>query len=268
MRRYLIVAFFHLTLFASSQPIQHDWENYIMSVDGKPVSVNVDLGLASIAPIKERSFVIILRIKLKNADTKGMPYPDEYAELLNMEDSLIVGLGKETGAIFTGRFTQRGIREFYFYAPDTIGYDHGINRVMKNFRDYAWLSRAKEDAKWDNYFTVLSPSEMELLKIKSRREIEKIDLDDNAQRRTVSAHHFFSFLSFHERDQFLRNLSWTGFEIISMPEGVDFKTNKFLLELQRKAIPNLIWIEQFIVPLYHAAQKYGGKYLAWNSGVE
>ena len=266
MRRYLIVAFFHLTLFASSQPIQHDWENYIMSVDGKPVSVNVDLGLAPVAPLKERTFVIILRIKLKNADTKGMPYPDEYAVLLNMEDSLIAELGKETGAIFTGRFTQRGIREFYFYAPDTIGYAKGANMAMKNFLDYAWLSKAKEDVKWENYFTVLYPSELELLKIKSRREIGKIDNDDNSQRKTVSVHHFFSFLSFHDRDQFLRNLSWTGFEIISMPEDVDFKTNKFLLELERKAIPDLIWIEQFIVPLYRSAQKYGGKYLSWRTG--
>jgi hypothetical protein len=53
--------FLHLSLFSQSQKIQHDWENKVLAVDGKPVSVNVDLGLSAKAPIKERPFVIILR---------------------------------------------------------------------------------------------------------------------------------------------------------------------------------------------------------------
>ena len=72
MRRYLIVSFLHLSLFSQSQKIQHDWENYVLAVDGKPVSVNVNLGLSSKAPIKERPFVIILRTKIKNPDTGKM----------------------------------------------------------------------------------------------------------------------------------------------------------------------------------------------------
>ena len=51
----------------------HDWENYLVSLKGKPVSINVDLGLASIAPVKEDSFVIILRVKMNQLDAMGMP---------------------------------------------------------------------------------------------------------------------------------------------------------------------------------------------------
>ena len=263
MQRYLIGILLHLSLFATSQGIQHDWENYVVSVDGRPVSINVDLGLFTAAPIKERSFVIILRTKIKSPDTKGMPYSDEQGTLLQIEDFLIDELGKETGAIFAGRFTQRGLREFYFYAPDTIGYEKGVKQAMKNFPAYEWLSRAKEDKKWENYFTVLYPPNVELIKIKSKRQIEKMSQSNLASKKEVLINHFFNFSSFSNRDKFLRELPWQGFEIIEFPEGVDFKSNKFLLTLQRKAIPELMWIDQFVIPLYQFTQKLGGMYVGW-----
>lgn len=268
MRSYLMLLFIHLSFFTNSQTLQHDWENYIVSVDGRPVSINVDLGLYSFAPIKERSFVIILRTKLKNPDSKGMPYPEEYATLLTMEETLIVDLGKETGAMLTGRYTQRGLREFYFYAPDTIGYNIGVHRAMKNFPDYEWLSQAKEDKKWDNYFTVLYPSPIDLLRINSRRQIEKFNKNGDKKTSNTSIIYSFSFTSFKEREQFLRNLTWQGFEIISMPEIEDYKTNKFNLQLKREAKLDLVWIEQFVVPLFRFSQKYGGKFHDWKLASE
>ncbi len=263
MRRYLIIAFLHLSLFSQSQKIQHDWENYVLAVDGKPVSINVDLGLFSKAPIKERPIVIILRTKIKNPDTQGMPYPEEYAPLLSMEDSLIYNLGKETGAIFTGRFTQRGLREFYFYAPDTIGFQKSVHAAMASFSGYEWLSQAKSDPQWDNFFTVLYPSEVELLRIKGRRQIELILKDDAKQNDSKMVHHTFTFPTLKDREGFLKNLEWTGFEIIYLPLLPDTKTNKFTLEMQRKAVLSLEWIDQFVVPLYKATKRYNGKYEGW-----
>jgi hypothetical protein len=263
MRRYLIAIFLLLSLFASSQTVEHDWENYVVSVDGRPVSINVDLGLFTAAPLKERPFVIILRTKIKSPDTKGMPYSEENGTLLQIEDALIGELGKETGAIFAGRFTQRGLREFYFYAPDTIGYEKGVNQAMKNFPAYEWLSRANDDKKWENYYTVLYPADVELIKIRSKRQIEKISQSNLATKKEILINHFFSFNSFSNREKFLRELPWTGFQIMDLPESVDFKTNKFTLTLQRKAIPELLWIDHFIIPLYRYTQKLGGKYVGW-----
>ncbi len=268
MRRYLIVACLHLSLFSQSQKIQHDWENYVLAVDGKPVSINVDLGLSSKAPIKERPFVIILRAKIKNPDTQGMPYPEEYASLLNMEDSLIYNLGKETGAIFTGRFTQRGLREFYFYAPDTIGFEKSVFVAMASFSEYEWLSQAKADPQWDNFFTVLYPSELELLRIRGKKQIELILKDDAKKNESNMVQHSFTFPTVKDREGFLKTLPWTGFEILAMPPLPDTKTNRFALEMERKAVLSLEWVDQFVVSLYKATKRYGGKYEGWAVVVE
>ena len=81
---------------------------------GKPISVNVDLALGQVAPIKENPFVVILRIKLRAPNTNGLPGIDEMKELDKLESRLVELLARQVGAMFAGRFTQRGIREFYF----------------------------------------------------------------------------------------------------------------------------------------------------------
>jgi uncharacterized protein (TIGR01619 family) len=265
MQRYLIALFFHCCLTASSQSIVQDWENYVLSVDGKPVSINVDLGFGATAPIKKRSYVIIVRTKIINPDTRGMPFPEEDSTLLQMEESLISTLSNATGAVFTGRFTQRGIREFYFYAPDTIGYDIAVNQAMKQSPQYAWLSKGKRDAEWENYFTVLYPTAMELLKIKSNRKIELIKKAGQLESKALPVAHTILFSDANGREKFLRNIPFQGFEILSMPSMVDFNSGKYILVLKRIADINKGWIDQFIIPLAKAAQMNGGKYLEWTT---
>ena len=264
MQRYLIALFFHCCLSATSQTIEQDWENYIQSIDGKPVSINVDLGFGLSAPIKERSYVIIVRTKIINPDTRGMPYPEEDITLLEMEEGLISKLASATGAVFTGRFTQRGIREFYFYAPDTVGYEIAVKQEMKEFPKYEWLSKGKNDPKWENYFTVLYPPAMELLKIRSKRQIELLSKNGQLQSKSVSVAHTLLFSDSNGREKFLRNIPFQGFKIASMPETMDANVGKFILVIERPADINKGWIDNFIIPLAQAAQLNGGKYIEWS----
>jgi uncharacterized protein (TIGR01619 family) len=263
MQRYLIALFFQCCLTASSQTIEQNWENYIQSIDGKPVSINVDLGFGAFAPINGRSFVIIVRTKIINPDSRGLPYPEEDITLLQMEEGLISKLASATGAVFTGRFTQRGIREFYFYAPDTIGYEIAVKQEMKELPQYEWLSKGKSDPKWENYFTVLYPPAMELVKINSKRQIELFSKNGQLQSKPMPIAHTFLFTDLNGREKFLRNIPFQGFKIVSMPATVDANAGKFILVLERLADINEGWIDQLVIPLAQAAQLNGGKYIDW-----
>jgi hypothetical protein len=263
MQRYLIAFFFHCCLLANGQSYQSDWENYILSIDGKPVSINIDLGIGASAPLKERSFVVIVRTKISNPDSRGMPYNEEEKTLLKIEDTLVAELGNATGAVFVGRFTQRGIREFYFYSPDTVGYEFAVNNAMKGFSEVAWLSQAKKDPSWENYFTVLYPPQLELLKIKSRRQIDQLKKNDAGSIMNLAILHTIEFPDIKSREKFLRNLPFQGFEILYMPELADTRSAKYSLVIKRKEVIGPDWIEQFILPLSNAAKSNGGKYLEW-----
>ncbi|MCE2847954.1 MAG: DUF695 domain-containing protein [Chitinophagaceae bacterium] len=258
---------YFLAIFLSgpvfSQKIVHDWENYVVSLNGKPVSINVDLGLASIAPVREDSFVIILRVKINQLDARGMPTDVEAEQLLKMEDALVTLLARQSGATLAGRFTQRGIREFYFYAPDTLGFRKGVNQSMQPFSDHEWLSQAKKDPKWENYFTVLYPGKLDKFRIESRRNLAELSRAGLLRQGPILADYFFEFQELESIKKFLSSPSMTGFEIISLPNKPGEVNQAFVLVLRKKVEPDYPWIESHLVPLFNDAVKNRGVFLGW-----
>lgn len=240
----------------------HDWENYVVSLNGKPVSINVDLGLASIAPVLEDSFVIILRVKMNQLDARGMPTDAEAEQLLKMEDALVTMLARQSGATLAGRFTQRGIREFYFYAPDTLGFRKGVNQSMQSFSDHEWLSQAKKDSKWDNYFTVLYPGKLDKFRIESRRNLAELSRAGLLRQGPLLVDYFFEFQELESMKKFLSS-SMSGFEIISLPNKPGAVNQPYGLVLRKKVEPDYPWIESHLVPLYNVAVKNSGVFVGW-----
>jgi hypothetical protein len=71
----------------SAQSFESDWDTYQMEVNGKPVSVVVDLGLARIAPMKNRPHAIIVRTRILKPDAVGQPGKSEAARLDELKPS-------------------------------------------------------------------------------------------------------------------------------------------------------------------------------------
>lgn len=264
MKKSILFILLFCASFCFSQKIVHDWENYISSVGGMPVSINVDLGLGQVAPIKENPFVVILRVKLRSPDQRGMPGMEEMNELDKLEGRLVELLARQVGALFAGRFTQRGIREFYFYAPDTVGYQKAINQSLFSLNEGEWLCQAKRDEKWDNYYAVLYPTKLDQIKISSRKQLELMGVAEGRVLKNIDIEYFFQFDKKEGRNDFLSSGAVSGFKIVEMPEAPDKLDGKFKLVLRKKEDPDFSWIERRIVVLFNLAQKNGGLFLGWN----
>jgi uncharacterized protein (TIGR01619 family) len=264
MRRFFLFLPFWIPLSLFSQKIEHDWENYIVPLNGKPVSINVDLGLKSFAPIKEDSMVIIVRVRLNQLDQQGMPKAEDAENLLNMEDRLVELLARQSGALFAGRFTQRGIREFYFYAPDTAGYRKALNQALQPYGSYQWLAQAKTDKSWSNYFEVLYPSEIDFLRIQSKRKLAQMDLSSGKAETIL---HFMSFPNEVSMKKYLSELKSSSFSIGFLPTDPDPKTGRFELILQRREKLSTVWTEKEIIPLYRKVLAAGGNYRGWEGNM-
>ena len=264
MRRFFLFLPLWLPLMLFSQKIEHDWENYIVPLNGKPVSINVDLGLKLLAPIKEDSMVIIMRVRLNQLDQQGMPRQEDLEQLLNMEDRLVELLARQCGAIFAGRFTQRGIREFYFYAPDTLGYRKALNQAMQPYPGYEWLAQAKLDKNWSNYFDVLYPSEIDFLRIQSKR---KLAILMPGKKDKVSIVHFLSFPDLKAMNRFLSDPYTSGFTVISLPSVASVQTGRYELLLSREEKINTGWVEREIVSLYRKLIEFSGIYRGWEGNM-
>jgi hypothetical protein len=264
MRKNLLLLIFLLPLSSIAQKVVHDWENYVVSLNGRPVSINVDLGFSTLAPVQEDSFVVILRVKLTQTDRNGMPRQEETEVLLNMEDRLVEMLARQIGAYFTGRFTQRGIREFYFYAPDTLGYNKAVNQAMLPFNTHEWLAQAKKDKSWSNYLEVLYPSEPDMIRIQSRRQYEQLSVQHRSGREPLSVLHFFQFSTREAMEHFLALPAINGYQLFSFSKLIDPKSGKFEAVLRKNEFLGQGWVEAVPIEFYRLAVKQGGKYLGWN----
>lgn len=263
MQKISVYLFFTVLFYSGSiraQKLQHDWENYVASLKNKPVSINVDLGLRSSIPLPDMPYVVIIRLKLNQPNTYGMPYEDEAILLDTLEDKLAEGLIKYQGALYVGRFTQRSIREFYFYAGDTSKYMNAAGSVLQNFQNYQWLARANKDTAWDNYLNVLYPSELDKLMIDSRRKFEQLEKTQSNDMDKLFIH-FIEFKDEASCKKFLQLPICSGFNVNEL--STDPTTKHVRLLISVKTSLNRTWIEKNIPVVFSEAKKLGGLYKGW-----
>ncbi len=253
-----------LTPFA--QESQNDWDTYVTSPNGKtPVSVMVNLGLSAKAPQRQRPFVIIIRTKLLFPDAQGQPDKEESVSLDSIENQLDRSLYLHAGAIYAGRFTQRGIREFYFYALDTLDYIESVAQVMLSQGGRQWLCQAKNDREWTNYFQVLYPSPVDLERLQDRRLVDLLRKKGDALKEARPIDHYFYFRTKSTRESFLHDQRLTGFNILEMPDQPGDGDLPYLLHIKKTEIPDYHFIEQTLIPLWELARKSGGRYDGWET---
>lgn len=263
MRRFLIylLVFFGFTNHvAFSQKLQHDWENYVTAIKDKPVSINVDLGIKPFVPLKDLPYVMIVRLKLQHPNDLGMPSEEEVLTLNEMEEKLVDVLSRGQGALYVGRFTQRGIREFYFYTGDTIGYQKAMNTALISFQEYQWLAQCKNDEAWQNYLTVLYPAEFDKMLIDSRRQLN-LFLQNNAVGIKKSVSYFFEFPDDASCRKFLQTPGCLKYTVIQYTR----KTGNKGISMVFSAIESIDrkWLEQTMPVLFSASKKQGGLYKGW-----
>ena len=264
--RYIYTGFFLISSFLSSaQKNISDWDAYLMEVNNKPVSIIVDLGLATVAPQKERPFVIIIRTKILQPEANGLPGKSESARLDEMENKLVEQLGSKTGSVYTGRYTQRGLREFYFYALDTLDYVFAVRSALAGFSEYQWLTQAKEDKKWTNYFTVLYPPPIEMEKIQNRRLVDILKSKGDLLKEPRRIEHFFYFKTKSKREDFLRSPGIESFSIDEIPEATEKTALPYMLHLFKDDVPDYSFIDRVLIPLWERAKQFEGHYDGWET---
>ncbi len=109
---------------------------------------------------------------MKSPRPDGLSSQEEADTLWKLEDNLTTTLEKELNAVFVGRITSQGRREFYFYAPQTPENDGVIDRSLSSFSRYEYETGTQDDPSWHQYLSVLYPPEEGVQKIENRCVLE------------------------------------------------------------------------------------------------
>ncbi|HEV3155306.1 MAG TPA: DUF695 domain-containing protein, partial [Candidatus Baltobacteraceae bacterium] len=89
-----------------------DWSSYFARMEGAPISIAVDLGFRTAAPLDDKPAAYTVAVALQEPDEHGMTTEREYRALQAIEEELAAALDPH-GIVEVGRVTGRGMRTFH-----------------------------------------------------------------------------------------------------------------------------------------------------------
>jgi hypothetical protein len=251
-----------------AQSIPEAWDTYIFPLNRRPVSVLLNMALKERATGLNRPYALILRTKYPDVDASGFPGEQDRSALDTLENELEQLLSESNGAIYVGRYTQRGLREFYYYLLDTVDAAARCAEVMSAYPRFNWLVKNVYDRNWSHYMEVLYPSAREMEKMENMRMITTLQKKGDDLSRTRKIEHTLYFRIAASRRSFLTDPALQGFNVSEMPvERSATDTYPFLLIIWKHDKPGLSHMNRLTQMLSSLAGKYGGRYDGWQSVV-
>lgn len=240
--------------------MSEDWDFYLLRVDDRPGSIYVDLGIVQEVPLERFETMAFLSVKLRFPREDGLSSREEFDALVEFEDTVVPELIRSENAVFVGRCTTDGRRDFCFYVIEEEEFARTAKSMMQRFAEYEFKIGSRSDPDWKTYLEFLYPSPVEMQVIMNRRVCINLEEsgDDLGQARDID--HFAFFPSSEVRSQFVAHLEKTGFSIASLPLEPD-EDRGYAVAFVRSDKP--AEIDSIAIPLYEKAVELGGEYDGW-----
>lgn len=154
---YFTLLFFPLLCFSQDEG---DWDVYLADYEDGVGSTMVRMDLFSDAPIKEYEFLLVAGAEYKNCIPEGLPSPEAFEYLYQVDDSIINILASHN-PIYTGIFSHKCERLNFFYLKDTMNIREKLAQMHS--KNFSKLSNPhieiKLNKEWEAYKNFLYPSE-------------------------------------------------------------------------------------------------------------
>ncbi len=236
------------------------WDFYQCRLNGKPASVYLDMGLHGAGPDPRRGQLVVVRLHLRFPDpANGMSTDAEYDALVAIEDTLIESLRAALGAVYAGRVTTDGRREFFFYAASASALETAAR--VPGYRCEAWV---QADPRWQHYFTVLYPRGAARRWIADKAQVEALaERGDRAQVARPIRHTSY-FANATQRAAFTGSVEHAGFNVIRLTDtGRAADTHPFGVVYALAQAASLAAVSETTVLLAKLSEKNSGEYAGW-----
>ena len=241
-----------------------EWDFYPALVDDQPASIFVDLGIAASAPISSHGIMGYLRIHMRQPRENGLSSEAEFHALVGLEDIVTEKISTSAGAIFVGRNTSSGNRDFYFYVTDATLFETSVAAAMASFPDYEFEVGSRPDLVWQTYFEFLYPSPKQRQCIENRRVCDSLEKHGDRIDRPRLIDHFAIFPHRSNCEAYVDFVGARGFAIREGHPSNDGKADWYV-EFSRIDTPREI--DDVTLELFEGAKERGGYYDGWGCNV-
>jgi hypothetical protein len=242
------------------------WESYMtrFSEDGPLASIFVKVGVAARGPQERRPKRLRILVPFVKPREDGLIDDKDEVELLwEIEEELQQGLKDSCEALFVGRVTTGGQRDFVFYAREGELLDVHVQKFFAHYPQYDPEILVHDDGEWSFFYEILMPDEYDSICISVHKRV--YDLDQSGEDLTVlrTVEISCSFVDVKTRDHFLSELenSVTS-EISNNPE--DDSGRPFVVLVQKEHDAEFRSLNDFVLGIFKTIQAHSGQFDSWN----
>jgi uncharacterized protein (TIGR01619 family) len=243
-----------------------DWDLYSCNIDDKPAVIGLDLALRNLAPIAHQPVSIYVAVKLQNPREDGFPDQEEFAVIGQLEDALVHQMEEKLKATFAGRTVSDGVRDFYFYAADSQGYEQIVSDVMEQYPGYKYRRSVAEDKTWDRYLDFLFPVPQEFQRIQNRKVLRVLQRHGDIGEKQRQIDHWINFSSEAERAAYLQEVEARGFKLEALNIH-EQSAHPYSLQVSRTDAADPDSIDNNVLWLWDLARQHGGNYDGWETFI-
>jgi regulator of RNase E activity RraB len=243
-----------------------NWDFYFCTIDEKVASIFLDLGIADSAPLEEYQAMAYVRVFMNQPREDGLASNDETDSLNSLEDCVESALTADDAALYVGRSTCDGYRDFFFYARDAENWPSAVAEAMAEFPSYKIEQGSREDEDWVLFFDFLYPSEMNWQVIQNRRVCENLDDKGDAFKKAREIDHWAYFPNKESLEAFEQTVVDLGFKVCGYT-GEEEDQNEYGIHISKVDLPTFDTIDDITLPLFDLAKELGGEYDGWTTTV-
>jgi uncharacterized protein (TIGR01619 family) len=245
--------------------VAENWDAYLATVDNKPASFWVDLGLRSEAPMPTHPWAVVVEVKLLAPNENGLTQNEEFNVLNGVEDAMLASF-KSINAIYAGRMTTDGKRTSVFYACADPNKETLIDPVRAKFPEYSFDCWSDEDAEWEFYTSTLYPSDEEMQVLKNRMVLDALEADGDTLVEPRELNHWIYFEDPEKRYEFVAAVTAFGYKA-DCETDERWKPRPYRAMLSRVDHVAPESIDEAVLQLFRLANHYGGEYDGWETPV-
>lgn len=243
-----------------------NWDSYFCSVNDVLASIFLNLELHKTAPDRRNPNLLWVWVYLKSPRENGLPSNAEFDALSAIEDQLTQIMTRRFDAIFCGRITTDGRREFYYYAPRSGQLEHAVEEALAQFKGYEFDCGSKPDPNWTQYLDVLYPSEESRQRMENRKVLDVLEQKGDTLERPRDVWHWIYFRTDSDREQFLAAVTPLEYRLQSKPERKHERYPKGICIVRFQSVrPDEI--DDAVIELFRLAKTHSGDYDGWETQV-
>jgi hypothetical protein len=239
-----------------------NWDFFFLLVDDQPASIYVDLGIVTDAPLGRYPHMGYVRVEMRHPRDDGLSSQEEFHDLCRLEDDLTARIAGEGDAIYVGRNTSNGCRDFYFYAADASRFTRAAEAAAARHPSYRCEIGSRPDPAWTVYFDFLSPSDDDRQRMANRGVRDALERHGDLLTEARPIDHRAYFRSRDAAAALFARLERDGFQV-QLPKAMD--EGEYAVDFVRADSP--ADMDDVAVAVARLVYELGGEYDGWGCPV-